>query len=78
MDSFTNDIEKDSQVRTKINIMLDIYNRLPSNCQAKIGYDCLIQNVVLEELINFLGTTITDLNMELKMKIGRINYLESR
>ena len=40
--------------------MLDRYNRLPSNYQAKIGYDCLIQNVFLQELINIMGTTITD------------------
>ena len=58
--------------------MLDRYNRLPYKYQSKIGYDTLIQNVIVKELINIMGTTITDLDIELKMKISRINYLESR
>ena len=60
----------------KINNMLDSYNRLPYKYQSKIRYDTLIQNVVLKELINIMSTTITDLHIELKMKIGRIKYLE--
>ena len=78
MESFINVIKKDPQVRIKINDMLDRYNRLPSNYQSKIGYDTLIQNVILKELINIMGTTITDLDIELKMKISRIEYLENK
>ena len=61
-----------------MNDVLDRYNRLPYNYQSKIGYDTLIQNVILKELINIMGTTITDLDIELKMKISRIKYLESK
>ena len=57
--------------------MLDRYMRLPYNYRSKIGYDCLIQNVILRKLINKIGTTITDLDIELKMKTSRIQYLES-
>ena len=57
--------------------MLDRYNRLPYKYQSKIGYDALIQNVILKELINIMGTTITDLDIELKMKSSRMKYLES-
>ena len=46
--------------------------------QSKIGYDFLIQNVILKGLINIMGTTITSLDIELKMKISGIKYLESR
>ena len=74
MDDFT----KYPQIRIKINNMLDRYNRLPYNYQSKIGYDSLIQNVILKELINIMGTTITDLDIELKMKTSRIEYLESK
>ena len=77
MDDFINVIKKDPKVQTKINNMLDRYNRLPYKNQSKIGYDTLIQNVILKELINIMGTTITDLDIELKMKISRIKYLES-
>ena len=28
--------------------MLDRYNRLPYDCQSKIGYDFLIENLILE------------------------------
>ena len=76
MNDFINVIKKDPQVRIKINVMLDRYIRLPYNYQSKIGYDSLIQNVILKELLNIMGTTITDI--EIKMKIIRIKYLEDR
>ena len=78
MDAFINVIKKDPKVRVKKNDVLDSYNRLPYNYQSKIGYDTLIQYVILKELINIMGTTITDLDKELKMKIRRIDYLESK
>ena len=58
--------------------MLDRYKRLPYNYQSTIGYDTLIQNVILKELTNIMGTTITNLDIELKMKISRMKYLEKK
>ena len=78
MDDFRNVIKKHPQVLIKINDMLDRYNRLPYDYQSKIGYDSLIQNVILKELFNLMGTTITDLDIELKMKNSRIKYLEKK
>ena len=78
MEAFINVIKKDPKVRNKINDMLDIFKRLRYNYQSKIGYDTLIQNVILKELINIKGGTITDLDIELKMKIGRIKRLENK
>ena len=60
MNDFINVIKEDPKVQVKINDMLDIYNRLPPKDQSKIGYDTLIQNVFLKELINIMGTTITE------------------
>ena len=78
MEVFVNVIRKDPKVQIKINDILDRYMRLPYNYQSKIGNDCLIQNVVRKEVINILGTTIIDLDIELKMKISRIKYLENK
>ena len=78
MDDFINVIKKHPEVRIKVNDMLDRYNRLPYIYQSKIGCDSLIQNVNLKELISIMGTTITGLDKELKMKISRIKYLESK
>ena len=78
MEDFINVIRKDPKVRIKINDTLDRYIRLPYKYRSKIGYDTLIQNVILKELIIIMGVTITYLDIELKMKIQRINYLESR
>ena len=36
MDDFINVITKDLQMRIKVNIMLDRYNRIPYNYQSKI------------------------------------------
>ena len=65
MEAFINVIKKDPKVRVKINDMLKRYNRLPPKYQSKIGYDTLIQNVILKEIINIMGTTITDLDIKL-------------
>ena len=78
MKDFINVIRKDPKVRIKINNTLDRYNRLPYNYQSKMGYDTLIQNVILKELINVMGGTILHLDIELKMKMSRLKYLESR
>ena len=78
MEVFINVIRKDPKVRVKVNEMLDRYNRLPYNYQSKRGYDCLIQNTIPKEIFNIMGTTKTDLDIELKMKFSRIKYLESR
>ena len=77
MDAFINVIKKDPFVCMKINNMLNRYNRLTSDHKIEIVYDNLIQNIILKELINILSIMITDLNMELKMKISRIKFLES-
>ena len=75
---FINVIKKDSQVCIKINNMLDRYNRLSYNHKIEIVYDNLIHNIILKELINIMAIMITDLDMELKMKISKIKYLESK
>ena len=78
MEYFVKVIKKDSQVRIKINILLDRYNRLSYSSQAKIRYDSLIQEVILKDLINILSTILTDIDKELKMKISRNKYLGSK
>ena len=66
---FVNVNRKDSKVRIKKNAMLDRHNRLPHNYQSKIGYDTLIQKVILKELINIMASSLTDLDIEMKVKI---------
>ena len=78
MDEFININKSDPEVQIKLRDMLDRYNKLPYNYQSKTGYDTLNQDVILRELINILGTRITDMDIESKLKISRINYLESR
>ena len=78
MDDFVKIIRKDPKVQIKINDTLDRFMRLPYKYQSKIGYDCWIQNIILKELINIMAASITDLDIELKMKFSRIKYLESK
>ena len=78
MDAFINVIKKDPFVCVKINNMLDRYNRLSYDCKIEIVYDNLIQNIILKELINIMSIMIFDLDIELKMKISRIEYLENK
>ena len=62
----------------KIKDILYKYNGLPYKYQSKIGYDTLVQNVILKEMINLMAATIVDIDKELKKKIIRIKYLESK
>ena len=78
MDDFLNVLKRDPQVQSKIREFLDKYNRLPYIYQSKIGYESFIQNVTLKEMINLMATTIVDINIEMKMQVSRIKYLESR
>ena len=45
-------IKTDPKVQIEIKDILDIYTKLSDNYQPKIGYDTLIQKVILKELIN--------------------------
>ena len=78
MDDLLNVIEKNPKIQIDIREILDQNIKLPLNYQSKIGYDTLIQNFILEEIINLMGITIVDIHIELKMKISRIEFLESR
>ena len=78
MDVFINVLKKDPFVCIKINIMLNRYNRLNYDRKNEIVYDNLIQNIILKELINIMSVMIRDLDMELKLKISRIKYLENK
>ena len=78
MEAFINVIKKDPFICMKINNMLDRYNRLTYDRKIEIVYDNLIQNIILKELINIMSIMIRDLDMELKLKISRIEYLENK
>ena len=62
MDVFIKAIKKDPKICNNINLMLDRYMSLPYEFRSKIGYNSLIQNVILKELINILSLIIIDLN----------------
>ena len=78
MDAFINVIKKDPFICMKKNNMLDRYNQLSYDYKIEIVYDNLIQNIILKELINIMSIMISDLDIELKMKISRIKYLENK
>ena len=68
MDDFIKAIKKDQRMCKNINIMLDRYMSLPYEFRSRIGYNSLIQLVILKELINILCLIIIDLDTELKIK----------
>ena len=72
MEAFINAIKKDPKICNNINIMLERYMSLPYDFRSKIGYNSLIQNVILKELINIMSIIILGLHIELKLKISRI------
>ena len=73
MEAFIKVIKKDPRVQNIINIMLDRYMSLHYEFQSRIGYNSLIQNVILKELINIMTMTINDLDIELKILSNKIS-----
>ena len=73
MEAFVKVIKKDPRVQNNINLMLDRYMSLPYDFQSRIGYNSLIQNVILKELLNIMSLIITDLDIELKMISNKIS-----
>ena len=78
MEAFLNVIKKDPFVCMKINNMLDRYNRLTYDHKIEVVYDNSIENIILEEVIIIMSIITSDLEMELKLKISRIKYLENK
>ena len=72
MEAFVKVIKKDPRVQNNI-YMLDRYMSLPYDFQSRIGYNSLIQNVILKELINIMSLILTDLDIELKMISNKIS-----
>ena len=75
MEDFIKAIKRDPKICNKINIMLDRYLSLPYEFQSRVGYNSLIQNVILKELFNMLSLVIIDLDIELKLKKNNISNL---
>ena len=46
--------------------MLDNYNRIPYNYKSKIGYDFVMQNIILKEMIKLMGAIVTVIEIEIK------------
>ena len=67
MDDFIRAIKRDPKFRNNINIMLDRYLSLPYEFQSRIGYNSLIQNIILKELNNIMSLIIIVLDIELKL-----------
>ena len=67
-DAFIKVIKKDPKIQNKINIVLDRHMSLPYDFQSRIGYNSLIQNVFLKELLNIMSLILIELDIKLKMK----------
>ena len=52
-----------------------VKKRLPYDYHSNLGYDMLIQNVILKEFITLMVTITVDIDIELKMKNSRIKNL---
>ena len=65
MEDFIKVIKKDPKKQKKINSMLDRYMSLPYDFQSKIGYNSLIQSVILKESINLMSLLKIDFEKQL-------------
>ena len=72
MDDFINVIKGYPKVQLIVKDVSDKYIKLPPIYQTKIGNDTLVQKDFLKELINILGTTIVDKDIEIKMDISKM------
>ena len=78
METFITVVERDPQIQVEIKDILDKYNKFSLIYHSKVGYENLIQKVILEELKHLMSIKILDIDIEIKVKISRLKYLESR
>ena len=77
MNEFINVIKRDPQEQIKLKDNSKKNIKLPPFYRIHLRYDTSIQNVILKEITNLMGTTILDKDIELK-RISRTKYLENR
>ena len=66
MDAFIKVNKKDPQVLINLRSKLDKCVKLSLNYQSKLGYDTLIQKVILEEIINLINFMRVNKDRQLK------------
>ena len=76
MAEFIESIEKGSMVKHEKPQTIKKHNKEPYSPQSKLWENALTQNNVIEQAINIIGDTIEDMDVEIKRKEYRLEFLE--
>ena len=77
MTDFIEIIQKDFKTQDNISQIIDKYNNQSYATRSKLGQNALIQSSIYKEAIN-MGDTINDMDIEIKQKDNKINFLEDK
>ena len=78
MAEFKDIIKKDSEVQNKITQIVEKYNKESHLTQSITGQNALIPSKVIEQVINIMGDTIENMDLEKEQKDKKIEYLENK
>ena len=71
-------IKKDTNIQNYISVTIDKYNKESFATISQIGEKASIQNKDFKKAINKKGKTISDMDIEVKQKDNKIQFLEEK
>ena len=75
MSEFKEINEKDLEMQNEISQAIEKYNKETFSTGSQIGQNALIQSKFYKQAINFLGETISDMDIEIENKDNKIQFL---
>ena len=78
MAGFIENIKDNSRVQNETTQTIEKYNKESYPKQCKIGQSTLIQSKVFEQAIKIMGDNIEDMDIEIKQKDNKIEFLENK
>ena len=80
MGEFIDIIKKDPNIQNKISQTIDKYNKETSSFskRSQLCQNFLVQSKVLKQAINFMGETISDVDIEIEQKDNKTLFLKAK
>ena len=78
LSEFEEIIKEDSKVQNETTQTFEEYNKESYSVPPRMGENALLQNKGFEQIINIMGSTIEDMEIEVEQKDIKIKFLENK
>ena len=78
MGEFIEIVKRDVNIQNEVSQTFDKYNKESFSTRSQIGQNALIQSKDFKQALNFMGETISDIDVEMEQKDNKIQFLEDK